>query len=183
MRLVAARQPVIAYSTQPLEKDIKVWGPLSVTLYGSSTTLDTEWFVNVADIGTDGKVNPVTMGRLKASLRDVDPAKSKPGQPFHPFNNPVRPEPNKIYEYQIELMPIFYTFKTGHKIWIQIASSDFWYQEHLRSIEVSQLLPLPAKNMVYHDIEHPSHLLLPVIPDSKPFKAVETPVSEIKWPL
>ncbi len=183
MRLVAARQPVIAYSTRPLEKDIKVWGPLSVTLYGSSTTLDTEWFVNVADIDTDGKVNPVTMGRLKASLRGVDPAKSRPGQPFHPFNNPVRPEPHKIYEYQIELMPIFYTFKAGHKIWIQIASADFWYQEHLRSIEVSQLLPLPAKNLVYHDIEHPSHLLLPVIPDSKPFKMVETPVSEIKWPL
>jgi predicted acyl esterase len=180
IKLVAANQPVIAFASKPLEKDLKVWGPLSVTLYGSSTTLDTEWFVNLADVSPDGQVNRFTQGHLKASLRELDTAKSRPGQPYHPFRNPVRPEPGKVYEYQIELMPIFHTFKTGHKIWIQISSTDSWYQSFLRTVDISEMVPLPATNIVYHDKEHPSHLLLPVIPDSPPVKTIESPIAEIK---
>lgn len=183
MITAAMRQPVLAYASQPLEKDLKVWGPLSVTLYGSSTTVDTEWFIDVADVTPDGQVNRFTQGHLKASLREVDAAKSNPGQPYHPFRNPSRPEPDKIYEYQIELMPIFHTFKAGHKIWVQIASADFWYQEHLRTLDISEMVPLPAKNTVYHDAEHPSHLLLPVVPDAPLVKPMGPPISNIKWPL
>ena len=182
MRLAARREPVLAYASHPLKEDMRVWGPLSVTLYGSSTTLDTEWFVNVADIAPDGKFSPITLGRLKASLRETDSSRSNPGQPYHPFDKPVPPEPGKIYEYQIEIMPLFQTFKAGHKIWIQLASADFWYQEHLHTIDVSEHLPLPAKNTVYHDAEHPSHLLLPVIPDAPEIKPVTAPISEIKAP-
>jgi uncharacterized protein len=182
-RTAAMRQPVLGYVTQPLEKDLKVWGPLAVTLYGSSTTMDTEWFIDLADVTPEGKVEKFTQGHLKASLRSVDPAKSKPAQPWHPFNKVERPEPNKIYEYQIELMSIFHSFKAGHKIWIQIASADFWYQEHLRTLDTAEMTPLPAKNTVYHDAEHPSHLLLPVIPEQAPVKPMGPPISEIKWTM
>ena len=180
--LAAMGKPALAYATFPLNKDVQVWGPLSISLQGSSTTLDTEWFVRLGDVGPDGNVAQLTYGFLKGGHRQVDEAKSRQGQPFHPFQSLARPEPGKIYEYQIEMMPIFHTFKAGHKIWVQIAGEDFWYREHLRTLNISELLPLPATNSVYHDPAHPSHLLLPVIPEAAVIKAVPPPVSQIKWP-
>ncbi|MBW1802404.1 MAG: CocE/NonD family hydrolase, partial [Deltaproteobacteria bacterium] len=183
MPLVAAGKPVLAFSTPVLEKDVRVWGPLSAVLYGASTTLDTAWFVKIGDVDPDGNVNVFSNGHLKASFREVDESKSKPGQPFHPFQNPVRPEPGKIYEYQIEIMPIFHTFKAGHKIWVQIASDDFFYHYALHTIFTSEMLPVPAKNTVYHDKDHPSHLLLPIVPDAPEIRPVEPPVSEIQFQI
>jgi putative CocE/NonD family hydrolase len=180
---VAAGRPVLAYATPPLDKDVRVWGPLSAVLYGSSTTLDTAWFVKLGDVSPDGNIMLLTQGHLKASYREVDEAKSNQGQPFHPFQNPVLPEPGTVYEYQIEMIPIFHTFKAGHKIWVQIASDDFVYQFPLHTIYTSEMLPVPAENAIYHDSAHPSHLLLPVIPDAPVIKPVEPPVSQIKWPL
>ena len=73
--------------------------------------------------------------------------------------------------------------KKGHRIRIQIASEDFWYRNHLRTVEVAKMQPLPARNTVYHDAEHPSHLLLPIITDAPEVKRVEEPLSSVKWPL
>ncbi|MFC1846202.1 CocE/NonD family hydrolase [Chloroflexota bacterium] len=179
--LVAAGKPVLAYSTQPLEKDLRVWGPLSAVLYGSTTSRDTAWFLKLGDMDPDGKVTMLTAGHLKASFREVDEAKSKPGLPFHPFQKPVLPEPNKVHEYQIELWPIFYTFKSGHKIWLQIASIDFAYQMNIHAIYSSEILPVPAENTIYHDSKYLSHLFLPVIPDAPEIKPVGPHVSQINW--
>lgn len=180
---VASGKPVLAYATSPLDKDVRVWGPLSAVLYGSSNTRDTMWFVRVGDVAPDGKVSLLTRGNLKASFREVDETKSGPGQPYHLFQNPVLPEAGRIYEYQIDITPIFHTFKAGHKIWVQIASDDFSYQMRLHTIPTSEMLPVPAENTIYHDSVHPSHLLLPVIPDAPIIKPVAPPISQIKWPL
>jgi len=180
--LLAAGKPVLAYATPPLGEDVRVWGPLSAILYGSSTSLDTAWFVKLGDVGPDGKVDLLTQGHLRASHREVDEAKSNPGQPFHPFQNPVPLKPKTVYEFQIEMMPIFYTFKAGHKIWVQIASDDPDYRTALHTTDV-QVTPMPAENAIYHDSVHQSHLLLPVIPDAPIIKPVEPPVSQITWPF
>jgi hypothetical protein len=182
-REVMSRQPVIAYSTPPLTEDLRVWGPLSTILYGSTTTRDTTWFVHLGDQGPDGKVKFLSWSNLKASLREVDESKSVPGNPFHPFRNPSLPEPNKVYKFEIGMKPIFYTFKAGHKIWLQIQSDDAEYQTRLHTVYNAEMLPFPGKNTVYHDTTNPSHLLLPVIPDAPMIKPVEPPVSQIRWPL
>ena len=183
MRQVATRKPVIAYATPALEQDVRVWGPLSLVLYGSSTSLDTIWFVKMGDVGPDGNVQLLSQGHLKASFRKIDEAQSLPGRPFHTFQNPVRPEPNKIYEYQLELIPIFHTFKAGHKIWLQIANDDFEFHLPLHTLYTAEMVPVPSTNSIYHDSKHPSHLLLPVISDAPVIKPVEPPMSDIKWPL
>lgn len=183
LELVASGKPVLGYATPPLDTDVRVCGPLSAVLYGSSTTRDTMWFVRVGDIAPDNTMSLLTRGNLKASYREIDETKSRPGQPYHPFRNPVLPEVGKVYEYQIEITPIFHTFKAGHKIWMQIASDDFDYQMRLHTIPTSEMLPVPAENAIYHDSAHPSHLLLPVIPDAPIIKPVSSPVSQIKWPL
>ncbi|MFH1950388.1 MAG: CocE/NonD family hydrolase [Pseudomonadota bacterium] len=170
-------KPVLAYATEALEKDLTLKGPLTITLYGSSVTTDTSllaWFVKVGDVAPDGSVKLITKGNLKASYREVDAAKSKPGQPWHSFQNPVKVEANKIYDYQIELQPIFHTFKAGHKLWVQIASDDpdFILENYGDLIPG----PLEAENSIHHDKTHPSHLLLPVIGDAPVIALVKEPL-------
>ncbi len=185
MPLVLANKPVCAYISPPLEQDTRVWGPISLTFYGSSTTRDTVWFAKIGDVAPDGQVNVSRgIGVLRASYREVDQGRSTPGVPFHPFQNPQLPEAGKIYEYQIGICPIFRTFKKGHKIWIQIASDDFGYMgEHFTVYNAYEMLPVPAKNAVYHDAARASHLLLPIVPDAPIGQPVASPLSEVKWPM
>jgi predicted acyl esterase len=176
-------RPVLGYATEPLREDLRVWGPLSFTLYGSSTTTDTAWFVRIGDMAPDGRINQLSIGVLKASYREVDAAQSIKGQPYHTFRNPELPEPHKIYEYQIPITPIFYTFRKGHKIWVQIASNDLDYMHMLSTVYTSEMVPVPCKNTLYHDAAHPSHLLLPVIPDAPEIKPMASPLCDFKFPL
>jgi predicted acyl esterase len=177
-----AGKPVLAYTTPPLQEDIRVWGPLSAALYGSSTSVDTAWFLKLKDIAPDGSDKLVSRGILRASHREVDESKSKPGQPFHPFQKRLPLKPNTVYEFQIEMRPIFHTFKAGHKIWVEIASDDPAYFGTLHSLDIISL-PMPAENALYHDPTYPSHLYLPVIPDAPIIKEVAPPLSQVKWEL
>lgn len=183
LKQLQAGKPVLGYSTAPLDQDLRVWGPLSINLFASTTGMNTAWFVKLGDVAPDGKTTLLTSGLLKASYRELDKANSAPGQPFITFQNPELPEPGKVYEYPIELIPIFHTFKKGHKIWVQIASDDFEYHMQSHPVYISEMLPVPAVHSIYHDAQRPSHLTLPVIPDAPVIKPVEPPVSRITWPV
>ncbi|MFZ0451134.1 MAG: CocE/NonD family hydrolase [Desulfatiglandaceae bacterium] len=174
---------MIAYATLPLDRDLRVWGPLSTVLHAASSGQDTVWFIKLGDMDPDDRLTILTEGHLKASHRAVDESRSRPGQPFHTFQNPVLLEPDKIYEFQIELIPLFHTFKKGHRVWLKITSENPDYQGMLRSIYIYGGQPIPGENTVFHDPAHPSHLVLPVILDVPTKKSVGPPVSNIKWPL
>ncbi|MFC1958001.1 CocE/NonD family hydrolase [Chloroflexota bacterium] len=174
-------KPVLAYATPPLEEDLKLVGPVSVTLFASSKIEDTRtlaWFVKLGDVDPDGVITIITKGNLKASFREVDETKSKTGQPFHPFQKQEYVESGEIYEYQIEVIPIFHTFKAGHKIWLQIASDDPGFV--LANSADAQGGPVPAENSIYHDRAHPSRLLMPVIPDAPIVAPIKNPMWEPK---
>lgn len=177
-----AGKPVLAFETDKLEHDLRVWGPLSMALYGSSTSPDTVWFVYLFDISPEGKPDLLTRGILKASFREVDASLSGPGQPFHPFLKQEPLEPKKIYDFQIEMWPLFHVFKAGHRIRVQIANDDLNYYPILHTLDI-QLQPWPAENALYHDSAHPSHLLLPVVPDAPEIKPVTPPLSDVDWPM
>ncbi len=85
-----------------------------------------------------------------------------------------------VYEFQIELTPIFHTFKAGHRVWLQIASDDLTH--YLVPASDLQAMPLPAENAIYHDSAHASQLILPIIPDAPMIKPVAPPLSQIIWP-
>jgi hypothetical protein len=87
-----------------------------------------------------------------------------------------------VYAFEIEMRPIFFTFGTGHRLEIQIASEDIGYSNHMRQLDV-QLLPWPVENTVHHSLNRASHLLLPVIPETVEAVLVKPPISEINWPL
>ncbi|MFH1489247.1 MAG: CocE/NonD family hydrolase, partial [Pseudomonadota bacterium] len=94
---LAAGEPVLAYATPPLGRDLRIWGPLSLTLYASSSRIDTAFHVKVVNVAPDGRAAPLSRGVLKASFREVDETLSAMGQPFHPFERQELLKPGEIY--------------------------------------------------------------------------------------
>jgi predicted acyl esterase len=196
----------VAYLSAPLEEDLKVWGPVSFTLYASTAeevTTDWSFFVKMGEMVPDGvPLNPVTgnpevkpevndswtpqnvqiwsWGSLKAKYRETVESMSKPGMPWHSFRKPADLKPNTVYEFQIELQPVFKTFKKGCRIWLKIASDDALYSTWDSSSRYVETPVTGVKNeiKIYHDPNHPSHLCLPVIPDAPEIMPVKPPLCD-----
>ena len=125
---------ILTFTTAPLEKDVDVTGPIVLKLYASSTAIDTQFIVKLTDqhpqdeaarkAGTQPGYTPVAKGWLKASHREKDEKRSKPERPFYTHTNPQPLEPGKIYEFDIEVLPVSYVFKKGHRLRLEIAPSD-----------------------------------------------------------
>ena len=196
----------VAYVSQPLEEDITIWGTVSVTFYASTTeevTTDWSFFVKMGEMVPEGvPLNPVTgnpeikpevndpwtppevqiwsWGSLKARFRQVDESMSRPSMPWHSYQNPEDIKPDTIYEFRIEMQPVFKTFRKGCRIWLKIASDDALYAtwDSSSGYVETPLSPEKAEISIYHDLEHPSHLLLPVIPDYPETSLVKPPLSD-----
>jgi predicted acyl esterase len=180
-QLTAGKAP-LAYATAPMEADLKLAGPIALTLYASSSQPDTAFFVSLFDVGPEGPPVPVSVGKLKASFREIHDGLSGPAQPFHPFDRQVLLTPGETYEFRIEMVPAFRTVKKGRRLELRLASEDIGYSNPLRQID-NHLTPWPVENTVRHDRAHPSHLVLPVIPDAPEIAPVRAPIAEIDWPL
>jgi predicted acyl esterase len=100
--------------------------------------------------------------------------------PWHSFQNAADLQPHTIYEFQIELQPIFKTFRKGCRIWLKIASDDGLYSTRDCSSRYVETPLSPPKNeiSIYHDPGYPSHLLLPVIPDAPEVTPVKSPLKD-----
>ena len=196
----------VAYISPPLEDDLRVWGPVSFTLYASTTeevTTDWSFFVKMGEMVPDGvPLNPVTgkpevkpevtdpwtphevqiwsWGSLKAKYRELSESMSKPGMPWHSFQKPADLKPNTIYEFQIELQPVFKTFNKGCRIWLKIASDDALYSTWDSSSRYVETPLSPMKNeiSIYHNAKYPSHLLFPVIPNAAEIMPVKPPLRD-----
>jgi predicted acyl esterase len=180
----SGEQSFLGYASLPLTRDLTVWGPLSSTLYGSAETDDTSswaWYVKIGDMSPDGNIKIWTFGNLKASFREVDKNKSKPGQPWHPFQNPVILEPKTIYDFQVEIQPLFLTFKKGHRIFVKISCAESSFDNDTRFDRPVVPGSVHAKIKLFHDQKHPSHVLLPIIPAVPEIKQVKSPISDIYW--
>lgn len=160
-RKIEANLPALGYISAPFKEDMDVIGPASLTLYASSSAVDTAWMIKIDDVAPDGSPTLVSKGWLKASHRELDEKKSTIGQPYHTHTNPTLVEPGKIYRYEIEIWSMFRTFKAGHRLKLRVASSDshFWDFDYFHSP-----VDLLINNIVYHNKNYPSHVSLPVIP-------------------
>jgi len=134
----------------------------------------------VNDLSTPPEVQIWSWGSLKAKFRQVDENMSGPGMPWHSYQNPENIKPNTIYEFQVEMQPVFKTFRKGCMIWLKIASDDALYStwDSSSGYVETPLLPQKAEISICHDTEHPSHLLLPVIPVIPETNLVKPPLSD-----
>jgi putative CocE/NonD family hydrolase len=155
-----SRDDVLVFQTEPLDQDVEVVGPIIVQLFVSSTATDTDFTAKLvdvyppsADFPTGYEMN-LTDGIVRARYRD------RPDQQ-------VLMKPGQVYEIEVTPFPNANRFKKGHRIRVDISSSNFPHFDvnpntgeplgkHRRTME--------AQNTIYHDAEHPSHVVLPIVP-------------------
>src|SRR5262249_21728411 len=90
----------LEYYSEPLRTPLELTGPISMTLYASIDSTDTNWIVALADVAADGNAFELTKGFLKASHRAVDEERSEPWRPYHPHLEPEPVVPDEIVEYR-----------------------------------------------------------------------------------
>ena len=153
-RPIEARPDVLVYSTPPMEQDTEVTGPISVTLYASTSARDTDFTAKLVDVEPCGYARNLTDGIIRARYRT-------PRQPAAFIN------PGDVYEYTIDLWATANVFKKGHRIRLEISSSNFpRFDRNANTGEPigSDSAFLPALQTVHHSAAHPSHVTLPIVP-------------------
>jgi putative CocE/NonD family hydrolase len=161
-------QEGLHWDTRPAREPLTLVGPLALHLEASSSATRTDWVVKVSDVSPDGTASLLTLGFLRASQRALDSAKSLPWRPFHPHDADLALEPGRTYPFDIEVWPTGIELQPGHRLRLQLASSDT--PNHLAgSVRLDTADPSrlelspnpPALNTVKLG---PSYLLAPVIP-------------------
>jgi putative CocE/NonD family hydrolase len=150
---VEEREDVLVYSTTPLEHDIAVVGPITVYLFAASSAVDTDFVARLLDVRPDGYVMRLNDGIVRAQFR-------------HSLSDPVPIVPNRVYEYCINCWATAYVFGKGHRIRLEISSSEFpRFDPNLntgRPIRDDEE-GVVARQTIYHDREHLSHLIVYVL--------------------
>jgi putative CocE/NonD family hydrolase len=151
---VEFRSDVLVYSTPALEQDLEVTGPVTLDLFASSSTVDTDFTAKLVDVWPNGFEQNLTEGILRARYRES----TATAQPI---------VPGKVYEYKIDLWSTSNVFLKGHRIRLEVSSSNFpRFDRNLNTgaSAATDSIFVKAANTIYHDTAHPSALLLPVVP-------------------
>ena len=154
----------LTFLSPPLVENTEVIGPIVLNLYASSTDTEVLWFVSLLDIDLEGNETLLTRGWLRGSQRQVDKKRSRPWQPFHPHTRREPLVPGEVYEFNIEVRPYGILFQAGHRIGLRIKCIDDEKPANfLQAIATGHLWRQASSRVtVYHNAEHPSHLLLPI---------------------
>jgi len=151
---VEARDDVLVYSTPVLDRDVEVIGPVSLDLFAKTSAADTDFTAKLVDVAPDGTAINLTEGILRARYRE-----STKG-------TPKLVTPGEVYEYKIDMWSTSNVFLKGHKIRLEVSSSNFpRFDRNLGTGKdaASDTEMVKATNTVLHDAAHPSALILPVV--------------------
>ncbi|MDQ3811811.1 MAG: CocE/NonD family hydrolase, partial [Chloroflexota bacterium] len=157
---LSARNDVLVFQTPPLEEDVEVTGEITVTLWASSDGLDTDFTAKLIDVHPP---TPDFAGGFDMNIADgIVRARFRQG-----LTGERLLEPGKVYPFTIKLYPTSNVFRKGHRIRVDVSSSNF------PRFDVNPNTGEPlndnrrtrvATNTIYHDRTRPSHITLPVIP-------------------
>ena len=157
---LASRPDVLVFQTEALPEDLEVTGPISAHLWVASSCVDTDFTAKLVDVYPQSHDYPegyalnLTDGIIRAKFR----------------NSWERPElltPGEVYPITIQLFPTSNLFLRGHRVRLDISSSNFpRFDVNGNTGENPAVSPIkiPAENSVYHDAARPSQVLLPVVP-------------------
>lgn len=153
-RLVEMRGDVLCYTSAPLAQDLEVTGPITLTLYAATDGPDTDWTGKLVDVAPNGYAMNLCDGIIRARYREDRAA-------------PKLLEPGKVYEYEIDLWVTSNVFRAGHRLRLEVSSSNFPRLD--RNLNTGHEPGMDAEKRVAHQTvmhsrAHPSRLRLPVIP-------------------
>jgi putative CocE/NonD family hydrolase len=157
---ISARNDVLVFQTEPLDKDLEVTGEIEVRLFASSSAKDTDFTAKLIDVYPPSADWPggfdlnIGDGIVRARFRDG-------------LKQATLMKPGEVYEFTIKLYPTSNVFKRGHRIRLDVSSSNFPRfdvnpntGEPLNQQRRSQI----AEQTIYHDGQHLSRIVLPVVP-------------------
>ncbi len=153
-REVEGRQDVLVYTGEAVERPLEVTGPLKVVLYASSSAPDTDFTAKLVDVRPDGYAQNIADGILRARYRES-------------LSAPRLLSSSEVYECTIDLWATSHVFLPGHRLRVEIASSNFpRFDRNLNTGEdpATSTRGQVAEQTVLHTQRFRSHILLPVIP-------------------
>ena len=148
-----ARHDILVYTSEPLEEPLEVSGPVEVTLWVSSDAKDTDFAVKLIDVLPDGTAYNLDETIQRARYREG-------------YEKQVMMEPGEVYELVVSAMATSNVFLAGHRIRIEISSSNF--PRFARNLNTGgdnydETESVVALNTVHHSAAHPSRIRLPVL--------------------
>jgi hypothetical protein len=153
-RPIEQREDVLVFTSAPLEQDLEVTGPVSVTLWASSSAPDTDFVARLVDVHPDGFARNLTDGIIRARYRNG-------------LDVPELLTPGQAYQFTIDLWATSNVFLAGHRIRLDITSSNFPRWD--RNLNTGNAIGVDAEGRratqtILHTRQHPSYVLLPVVP-------------------
>jgi uncharacterized protein len=171
-RPVEKRNDVLVYTTPVLHEDLEVTGPVQVVLYAESSAPDTDFTAKLVDVYPDGTARNLTDGILRGRYRKS-------------LSKPEMLKPGSINEFRIDAGVTSNVFVKGHRIRIEISSSNFPRFDRNPNTgrpTATETELRPASQTIHHDRTHESYLLLPVIPDLQRMQARHPSLPQRKPP-
>jgi putative CocE/NonD family hydrolase len=146
---------VLVYTSAPLDEDLQLLGDASVTLFAASSAVDTDFAARLCLVDRDGESVNLTEGIVRARYRDS-------------LATPRLLTPWAVEEYRISLGPVGAVVPAGHRLRLDVSSSDFphWDRNLNTGGPLGQEGPeraVVATQAVFHDRLRPSRLTLPVV--------------------
>jgi uncharacterized protein len=155
-RAVEARADVLSFTSSVLTAGLEVTGPLSVTLHAATSAADTDFTARLVDVWPDGRAMGVADGIVRARYRDGT-------------GLPAPITPGAVHEYTIDLVATSQVFKAGHRLRVDVSSSNFPCFDRnpgngAPAATATERDFVVAEQTICHDAAHPSFITLPVIP-------------------
>jgi hypothetical protein len=152
-RRMEARNDILVYTTDQLKEDIEVSGTIEITLYVSTDVKDTDFTVKLLDVYPDGTAYNLDETILRARYREG-------------YDKQVFMEKGQVYELKVSPMSTSNYFDAGHRIRIEVSSSNF--PRFTRNLNTGgnnydETEGIVAHNKVHHSRKYPSQIKLPVV--------------------
>ena len=147
---VQRRSDVLVYTTPALAHDLDVVGPLRLSLYVSSSAVETDFSARLSDVFPDGRAIQIQSGLLRTRYRHIE-------------HEPTVLAPGQIYCLEIDMWATANRFQVGHRLRLDISSADFPRYDRNSNAGGADGPPRPATQTVYHQRDYPSELHLSVL--------------------
>ena len=151
------REDILVYTSEFLDEELEIAGPVKMKLYASSSAVDTDFVARLIDVYPDGRSINIAEGILRARYRNS-------------LSEPEPLEPGEVYELEIDLIGTANAFQKGHRIRVHVTSSHF--PQFSRNLNTGKPFGtsdemVVADQTIYHSAERPSHIVVPLIPAEK----------------
>ena len=166
----AEEEQGLTWRTAPKTRPQRLVGPLQLHLVAESTARDTDFVARLSDVAPDGTESVITEGALRASHRQLDRGRSRPGAPYHTDDDPTPLTAGHSYAFDIAIIPTAYELAPGHSLQLRVTTDDV--PTRLPATvktgsggRNSRVDPLPpAVNTVHQGGRDASWLLVPLMP-------------------